>query len=122
MAGQTLLSAISQTLLPRLSALRLAEDFIGYRRMLARSLVTVTAGGALFSLSAAALGEPLLRLLYGAPYAARMDLFWWLMLGMAVSAPVWLVDAAIAAARCFRVQLPIMAVAVASSAWTACTP
>lgn len=120
MAGQTLLSAIAQTLLPRLSALRAAGHYLAYRRVLSRSLLAVSIGGALFAVAAIAIGEPVLRLIYGAPYAARMDVFVWLTLGMAISFPIWLMDAAISAARRFRVQFPIMALTLACSA-TACS-
>ncbi|MBI3463695.1 MAG: hypothetical protein HY000_11660 [Planctomycetes bacterium] len=116
MAGQTVLSAVAQTLLPRLSALRAAGDFSGYRRLLSKSLLAVTVGGAALVVAAAVFGEPVLRVIYGAAYATRMDVFLWLTLGMAISFPVWLVDAAISSARRFRVQFPIMAVSLASSA------
>jgi len=116
MAGQTLLSAMSQTLLPRLSALRAVGDFTAYRRLLSKSLLIVSLLGAACVVAAAVFGEPVLRLIYGPPYAARMDLFLWLTLGMAISFPIWLVDAAISSARRFRVQFPITAISLACSA------
>jgi O-antigen/teichoic acid export membrane protein len=85
-----------------------------------KSLLIVTMGGALFAAATALLGEPLVRLIYGAEYAARMDVFWWLLLCMVISFPVWLVDAAISSARRFLVQLPIVALAVAACT-VACT-
>jgi O-antigen/teichoic acid export membrane protein len=114
-AGQTVLIAVAQTLLPRLSALRAARDFVGYRRMMTFSLTGALTFGVLCTLAAYVVGGPVLGLIFGPRYAARTDVLLALALGTACTFPTSLIDSAISSAQRFTIQLPIIATSLACS-------
>jgi O-antigen/teichoic acid export membrane protein len=98
---------------------RLAKCFIAdraqYRRLTARTLLVAGAAGVATVGGAAAIGGPLLALLYTAEYAAHADVLVWLAgvagLGYATSA----LTTSITAARRFPAQLAVTAFTVAVS-------
>jgi O-antigen/teichoic acid export membrane protein len=81
MAGSTLINALGQSAVPRLSAMHAAGDLGEFRKLLRRLLgigALVGAGGvAVFAL----FGKPVLTLLYRPEFAAHGSLALWVMVG-----------------------------------------
>ncbi len=104
---------------PRL-AKRFVADRAGYRRLTARTLLVAGGMAALTAGAAAALGGPLLALLYTAEYAAHADVLVWLAVVAGVGYAASALATSITAARRFPAQLGVTALTVAVS-WLAST-
>lgn len=120
MATRVLVGAAGQSASPRLA--RLYED--GNQRGFRKLHHHLLAFGLAVSLTAIAgavlLGEPVLRLVFGAEYAARNDLFIQLSIVSGVIHLVSLQGYTVTATRSFRAQLPVsilVAVTTLTVAW-----
>ena len=112
-AGNTLVSAMGQSVTPRLAKYYAAGDLDGYKHLLARMLgmgVLLSIAGVLVSVFA---GHQLLSLLYRHEYALYNNILIWLMIVAGVSYITSFLGYGMTAARYFRVQLPLFMVVVA---------
>jgi O-antigen/teichoic acid export membrane protein len=106
-AGNVVVSALGQSAVPRLARHFHEGDVAEFRRLLVRLLAIAAALGAAGVLVAAAAGRPLLQLLFGEPYAQRVDVLVALMaVGFAAYASSFL-GYGLTSARRFAVQLPL---------------
>jgi O-antigen/teichoic acid export membrane protein len=121
-AGEVVIRALGQTSMPRLARHWAAGERHAFARLL-RLLLALGCGlGAAGVGLAALIGEPVLRLLFGAPFAAEADVFTWLMLAAAFTWLGSLLGYAVSATRAFaRFTAPYALVAVvaavASALW-----
>jgi O-antigen/teichoic acid export membrane protein len=117
-AGSVVIGAIGQSATPRLARSYAAGDMRAFRALL-RMLVTASLvlGGAGLAV-AVTFGHEALALVYRPEYAARQDVFIWLM---AASGALYLgstIGVAMTAVRCLTPQLPLFAFAALSTAAT----
>jgi O-antigen/teichoic acid export membrane protein len=109
LAGSTVINAAGLSVTPRLARLfnEAPGDFV-------RTLLTMSALAFVFGLAGVALlalaGQPILNMLYGAPYAAHLNVAILLMMAGAISCVASVVGFGLTAAHCFRPQLPLFAV------------
>lgn len=104
-AVNTLVGALAQAAMPPLS--QYYEDCDGHRywQLVRRTLsIGVVVGGMMIGLAHLA-GAELLALIYGPRYAGHTSLFTWLAIAGAVGCIGWSLEAALAAARAFKLQL-----------------
>jgi O-antigen/teichoic acid export membrane protein len=118
-AGNIVISALSQSSLPRLAQYSATANPDAFWTLL-RKLLILGAGLAVVAfIIAAAFGEYLLRALFGAVYAAEHDVFTILILGMGVGFVNWFLNAALQALRVYRsmlfVQMSVLAFTIAAS-------
>jgi len=106
-AGNALITALAQTMLPRLSRMLAAGECGEFRRLLGRLLAFGCVAGLAAVGLAGLLGRPFLSLIYRAQYAEFADVFLWLTVAMALGFLVFFLDLAISAARFFTIQAPI---------------
>jgi O-antigen/teichoic acid export membrane protein len=112
-AGEVVIRALGQTATPRLARHWAAGERRAFDRLLHRLLALGCALGAAGVGLAALIGEPVLRSLFGAPFAAEADVFTWLMLAAAFTYLGSLLGYAVAATRAFaRFTVPYAAVTV----------
>lgn len=117
-AGNTLVSAMGQSVVPRLAKYYAAHDISQYKRLLVRMLcigLILGTGGVIVALLA---GRPILSVVYRAEYAAHNLVFVWLMVAAGVSYIASLLGYGMTAARYFRVQLPLF-IAVTATTYVA---
>ncbi len=108
-AGGMTVAALGQTLSPRL-ARQFAGGELGVFRASLGRYASLAAGIGLLGLVVAVLVGPyLLRVLFGAEFAARSDAFVWLMASAVFLYPASLLGFGITAARRFSPQLPMIA-------------
>ncbi|HXE64422.1 MAG TPA: hypothetical protein VN519_12830 [Bryobacteraceae bacterium] len=111
-AGSVAVGALGQCATPKLAKYFASGNMPAFRRLLwVLTGASAALGGAGF-LAAAAFGRQILTLAYRPEYAARQDVFVWLM---AASGALYLGSAmgvAITAVRCFGPQLPLFALSV----------
>lgn len=105
--GNMVVSAIAQSIIPRL-----AEYYAERKVSLFRSLVFKSLGlGVIFCsinlIIAATVGQPLLALLYTEEYAANNDIFIWVMLAGGIMYLSTLLGSAVSAMKKFKIQLVI---------------
>jgi O-antigen/teichoic acid export membrane protein len=109
MTGGVVMSALGNSLAPRLSRLYVT-DIPAFRRLVLRGIAVALVMGVLPLVAALLWGAPLLTLLYRADYARHADVFGWIM-GVAL---IWHVTTimyfAVTAARQFKPQAPLMAI------------
>jgi O-antigen/teichoic acid export membrane protein len=115
-AGTVLMAALGQCATPRLARHFAAGEMRAFRSLV-WLLVAVSVGGGLAGLLLAlGGGRQVLTLIYTAEYAARQDVFIWLMAGSGVLYLGNTMGVALTAARCLTPQLPLFAAAAASTA------
>jgi O-antigen/teichoic acid export membrane protein len=117
-AGSVVISALGQCATPRLARSYAAGDMRAFGALLWTLVIaSLVLGGAGFAV-AAAFGHQALALIYRPEYAARQDVFIWLM---AASGALYLgstMGVAMTAVRCLTPQLPLFAAAALSTAAT----
>lgn len=110
-AGNTVVTAAGQAIVPRLSQLYSAGDRTGFHRLWRRGALLVTASGVLGLAISLAAGEWIVSFFYRPEYANVLDVLYWVMAG---SIPLYLASLtgyAITAARVFRPQVPLFSAA-----------
>lgn len=108
-AGTTIVGALGQAASPPLARYHAQGQRGAYVALLGRLLAIAALVGLAGVVVAMTLGRPLLALLYGAEYAARPEVFTWLMVAAAVSYVASILGYGMTAARRFRPQLPLFA-------------
>ena len=115
-AGSVVVGALGQVATPRLARYFSDRDTRAFGRLLA-VLVMVSLGlGLAGVIVATGFGRQVLTIVYRPEFAARQDVFIWLM---AASGAVYLgstMGVAITAARCFKPQLPLFALSAVTTA------
>jgi len=114
-AGNTLVSAMGQSVTPRLAKYYAAGDLNGYKHLLARMVgmgILLSITGVLVSVFA---GQRLLSLLYRHEYAVYNNVLIWLMIVASLFYIASFLGYGMTAARYFRVQLPLFMVVVAAT-------
>ncbi len=106
-AATTVVNAVGLAATPRLARLFLAEDRAAFPRVLLRSCLLSTVPGIAGVILLAAGGGPLLRVLYGPAYAARVDVAIWVMAAASITCAACVLGYGLTAARCFRQQVPL---------------
>lgn len=119
-AGEIVIRALGQTAMPRLARHWAAGERAAFDRLLYR-LLALGAGVGLAGVGlAAAVGEPVLHLLFGAPYAAAASVLTWIMVAAALTYVGSLLGYGVSATRAFdRFTLPyagVSAVALVAAA------
>lgn len=112
-AGMTVVSALGQSALPRLSQHYAAGDREAFRRLLLRMTgigLLLGGGGVAVALVA---GPLLLEVIYQPEYAAYADFFVWVMVAAGITYLSWLLGEGMKAARYLRVQVVLFGVQVA---------
>ncbi len=113
--GNTLVSAMGQSVIPRLAKYYAAGDLDGYKHLLARMVsmgILLSIAGVLVSVFA---GYRLLGLLYRHEYAVYNNVLIWLMIVAGMSYITSFLGYGMTAARYFRVQLPLFMVVVTAT-------
>lgn len=109
LTGNVLVSAVAQTLLPRLVELRAAGARDRFAALVRRTLTAVTVAGVLAVWAAEQFGADLLRTVYGEVYAEDAGTLTVLTVATAVAATCFVLDAALSAVRRFTGQLAVNA-------------
>jgi O-antigen/teichoic acid export membrane protein len=115
-AGSVAMGALGQCATPRLAKTFAAGNMREFRRLLWTLAGISAAAGTVGFLAAALFGRQILTLAYRPEYAARQDVLVWLM---AASGALYLgsmMGVAVTAVRCFAPQLPLFALAAATTA------
>ena len=112
-AGMTLVSAIGNSLTPRL-ARAFGNDRRGFVRLVAVFVAAAAAVGTAGVIAALVAGERLLLIAYGPAYAAAADLFIGVMMFGTLSYMASAIGFAMSAARCFRAQAPLFVAVTAA--------
>jgi O-antigen/teichoic acid export membrane protein len=111
--GATVVSALGNAALPRLSTLYAEGQRRRFIQVLAK-LTAVIVGMALLGFGvAAAAGEPLIRFVYGPAFAEYAFLLFPVIAWATVGFLAWLLTYAVTAVRQFDIQLPISALSIA---------
>ncbi|MFQ3661243.1 MAG: oligosaccharide flippase family protein [Chloroflexaceae bacterium] len=106
-AGMTVVSALGQSALPRLSQYYAAGDRQNFTRLLLRmGAIGLVLGGGGIAVALVA-GRPLLTLIYQPEYAEYAWFFVWVMVSAAIGYVSWLVGEGMKAARYLRVQVAL---------------
>jgi O-antigen/teichoic acid export membrane protein len=120
-SGQMLLSALAQSVHPRLARYYFEGRLTAFRRLLAKALGVAIAVGGVGLVLAATVGRPGVLLVFGEQYARRTDVLVWLVAAGILAYAGSFVGYAVTATRRFGVQLPLFAFTSAScagaSAW-----
>ncbi|MEU5938169.1 oligosaccharide flippase family protein [Micromonospora sp. NPDC047548] len=116
LAANILFAAISQMLLPRLTRLHAAGDFTLFTKLTLRLVVGTLALGAVGVAVVIAVGPAVVRLVYGAPYAAHAEVLTLLTVAAVFSGAVFFLGTALSALRRFGNQLAASLVMVAVTA------
>ncbi len=114
-AGGTVVTALGQSVSPRLAKYCAAGEIAAFRHLLLQMVgigLLLGAGGVAVAWLA---GRPLLTLIYAEAYVAA-DLFVWIMLAAAVAYVASFLGYGITAARYFRIQIPLFAVVALATA------
>jgi len=114
-AGNTIISAVGQSVVPRLAKYYAVDDIIQYKRLLSRIMGIGLLLGGIGVLMALIAGRQLLTLLYRPEYADHVTAFVWLMVMAGVSYLASFLGYGMTAARYFKVQLPIFVIVTAST-------
>lgn len=111
-AGMTVVSALGQSALPRLSHYYAAGERGAFLQLLLRMLgigLLLGGGGVILAIVA---GPLLLTLIYEAEYAAHADFFVWVMVASAIGYLSWIAGEGVKAARYLRIQVVLFAIQV----------
>ena len=113
--GHTFVSAVGQSVTPKLANYFAAGNFVSFRKLLLRlTLVGILIG--FFGVTAAFVaGRPLLLLLYGLEYAEQSRVFILLMFAGAVAFVASFICCGIMAARNFKIQMPLFLLATGTT-------
>jgi O-antigen/teichoic acid export membrane protein len=114
-AGNTVMSAMGQSAMPRL-ARHFDSNRPAFVRLLKNMLLLGAAVGAMGIGVALLFGPTFLRLVYRADYAQYSNVFTWLMVAAAVGYVGSMLGYGMTAARMFRPQVPLFVAATASTA------
>ncbi|MEV4507385.1 lipopolysaccharide biosynthesis protein [Dactylosporangium sp. NPDC049525] len=109
LTGNVLVSAVAQTLLPRLVDLRAAGARERFAALVRQSLIGVTVAGVLAVWAADLFGATVLRTVYGEQYAGDAGTLTVLTVATAVAATCFVLDAALSVVRRFTGQLAVNA-------------
>lgn len=102
-----IMSALADTVAPRMANQFQAGDYLGFRRIL-RDLVVLAAGIGLIGVSSALIiGVPVVRVVFGAEYARHVSVLVILMAGSATQYVTAFFGTAVNAMRKFSVQMPL---------------
>lgn len=112
-AGNTVISALSHSSLPRLSRHFRHGESKSFFRILSKLIAIATILAILAFAAAFLFGEPLLRLAFGDIYATQHSAFLVLVLGMGVGFINWFLNSALHAMRKFKLVLSIQIVMLA---------
>jgi O-antigen/teichoic acid export membrane protein len=112
-AGSMVIAALAQSATPRLAKLYASRDQQHFRNLILRLMALSAILGGAGVLAVLLFGKTALRLLYGAEYAARSDVFVWVMVDAAIGYSYVFLGTALSAMRRFAVQLPIHLTSVA---------
>jgi O-antigen/teichoic acid export membrane protein len=104
--GRTMVGALGQSAIPRLSQHYAAGHFLAYKKLLMRLVAFGAIVGAVAILIAAIAGQEVLTLVYQPEYA-RQDIFVLLMMVAAIHYVAFFLNYGMVAAGYFRVQLPL---------------
>jgi O-antigen/teichoic acid export membrane protein len=115
-AGGLVVNALGQSATPRLARYCAAGDRAAFRGLLARLVGAGLLLGAAGLLAAWLAGPELLALLYPPDYARHADVLVWLMAAAAIGYVASFLGYGMTAARLFRVQPPLFAVAAGVTA------
>jgi O-antigen/teichoic acid export membrane protein len=115
-AVATFADALGHSTIPRMSRMYASGQLAWFRESLLK-LVALGAGLGLVGFAVArSFGPQLLTILFGAEYAAHTEVFVWLVMAAGISCIASLLNYGITSARCFRVQVPMFLIVVASNA------
>jgi O-antigen/teichoic acid export membrane protein len=106
-AGNTLVEALGQAASPRLAKRYAVKDLVAFRRAVLKLVVFGALLGAAAEASAILGGSRILTILYGREYAARADVFCWLMAATPTMFAGSFLGVAMTAAGYFVVQIPL---------------
>ncbi len=112
-AGHFVAIALGQSASPRLAKLHARGESGAFWTLLGKLLGLAACGGILGTLLAAALGRPLLAILYAPEYATHLQVFVCLAAVAGVQFAVSFFGEAMTAVRSFRAQVPLLLVVVA---------
>ena len=115
-AGQMVISALAQSVSPRLAKYYAAGNSKSFRTLLLKLGGIAIGLGTAGVVVAVVAGRPILTLLYEPEYAQQVDVFVWLMVAAGINYVSYFLGYGITAARYFRVQMPLFMVVTASSA------
>ncbi len=114
-AGQTLVNAAGQVVLPRLGRLREAGDWAGFRALTGRTVLLGAGLGLVGVVGALLFGEPFLRLVYAPAYAERADVLVWLAAASGIGFVASFLWYSVTALGVYRPQVPLFVGVVAAS-------
>jgi len=114
-AGNTIVSAMGQSVVPRLAKYYAQSDIMRFKHLMFRMLGIALLLGAAGVLVALLAGRPILRMLYRPEYAVHSPVLIWLMLAAAVSYIASFLGYSMTAARYFKVQLPLFTAVTATT-------
>jgi O-antigen/teichoic acid export membrane protein len=115
-AGGSFMNAIGQPLSPRLAKYWATNSVQAFRTLFLKLVAFAVLIGAAGMMVALMAGPELLSLLYGSEYAARADVFLWLMIAAAIAYLASAFGYGMTAARLIRIQSVQFACAVAVGA------
>jgi O-antigen/teichoic acid export membrane protein len=115
-AGNTVVGALGQSASPRLAGHYAEGNMEAFRGLLFRIMGMGALLGGVGILVAISGGREFLTLLYTPEFAARSDVFVWLMVVGAVGYVASFLGYGMTAARCFRAQFPLFALVTGGSA------
>lgn len=109
-AGTTVVGALSQSAVPRLAKYYAARNVPAFRGLLIKLIGLGTIIGGATVIVALIAGKWVLTTFYGPEYAAHAQVFLWIAVASAIFFLQWFLGNGMTAARCFRVQVPLLAV------------
>lgn len=105
--GNMIVSAMAQSIIPRLAKYYMERKFSLFRNLVFKTLAIGVVLCSINLVIAVTAGRPLLTLLYTAEYASRSEVFIWIMLGGGIMYLSTLLGAAVSAMQRFKIQLVI---------------
>lgn len=118
-AGHMVAMALGQSASPRMAKLHAAGEANAFWKLLGRLIGLAACGGIIGTLLAAAIGRPVLTMLYTPEYAVHLEVFVCLAAVAGIQFVVSFLGQAMTAVRSFRAQVPLLLVVVAVTL-TAC--
>ena len=115
-AGNMVVNALGESASPRLAKYYAEGNRRAFSQLLIRLVSIAAVLGGLAVLVAKFAGSLILTIVYQPEYAQHVDLFVWLMVAAGISYVASFLGYGMTAARYFRIQMPLFALATASSA------
>lgn len=115
-AGNMVVSALGESTIPRLAKHYAAGDTLSFRKLLVKLVAIAALLGGTGVLIVAIAGRQILTFLYQPEYAQQTNLLVWLMVVAAISYMSSFLGYGMTAARYFRIQIPLFAMATGISA------